>query len=323
MAAYGAAKQGYQLAKRLKTTKTMTQRRRRSRTIAPLTSQYDVKTIYRRRPMPKGKKNRYKRFVNKVRNISMKQTNLQSQLISQQNWVEWDVNTCGYLGQLMYTLEGQAGVDGSPTIQAKGNTDHLYRMMYQADLGKQNSNRWHFESCVMDIYIKNPESYKIILEVYEVISRQDAADNTANNSMEEQYETGFAEAQAVNQGIPSGIFNTPYSGFTIGTTPFNNGGFSRNWKVLKKTRVELGGGEVTALQMRDPRNRSFTFNDVKNKVYSPGVTKGYFFQAFGEPGASEFDTVINLKGKLFFTTNTVYNYRITSTNFSRSGATNV
>jgi hypothetical protein len=261
--------------------------------------------------MPKRQKKRYKKFVRKVKNIAMKLTNLQTQVINENKHLNWSDDECAFVALTMYGLQGNPGTEGSALVGARGRTDDLAVLMQDAQFGRQDSCKWHFESCTMDVYIKNPTNIKVILEIYEIINRMDPADVVSDNTVESLYESGFAEALPVNDtGV--GNFRQYMAANQIGTTPFNNAAFCRKWRVLKKTRVELGGGEITALQMRDPKNRDYTFKDTKNKVAIPGVTKGFLFQAFGEPYKVGDNPVVNYQGQLHFTCNRAYNY-------SRSG----
>lgn len=168
----------------------------------------------------------------------------------------------------------------------------------------------------MDIYLRNASAGPVVIEAYHIMARSDVQDTINQHYVETLYEVGFSTPNAVNESL-IGTNRTKIGPTDIGSTPFNNSMFARYFMVKKKIRIELGPGELTALQLRDPRNRKFQKYKIDNQVFIPYVTQGYFFQVIGSPAFAGGDNFTEATSVAITATRT-YNYHIVNSNFNRT-----
>nr|QKQ15094.1 Cap [Trichosanthes kirilowii geminiviridae] len=309
----------FRMLRRSRGATRTTTRKRTTIAPGPITSQYDVRTVYRKKRMPRRRRRRYVRFVRKVQHVAMKATALQTQLIRENKILGQPANLTSYCAQLMYTGAGAGGLQGTTTgtVGPKGKTDDLVDMTTDGTLTNNPTALIHYQSCTMDCTIRNFSPGPVVVEVYHIVARTDVQDNATYHYAENIYELGFAQPTPVNEGT-SGTNRTRISATDIGTTPFNNSLFSRYFMVKKKTKIELGTGELSQIQLRDPRNHRMNTNKIRNQVYIPGVTQGYLFQVMGSPNGLNDPSQFTEAHVVGITTTRIYNYHIINSNFSRN-----
>lgn len=285
----------------------------------PITSQYDVRTVYRKRRMPRRRRRRYVRFARKVQHIAMKATALQTSLIRENKILAAPANTTSYCAQLMYTGAGAGGNQGNNagTIAPRGKTNDIDDMTADGTLTNNPTAILHYQSCVMECTLRNYGATPVVIECYHIVARSDAQDNATYHYAESIYELGFAQPTTVNESA-TGTNRTNISATDIGTTPFNNTLFSRYFLVKKKVKIELGAGEITQIQLRDPRNHRLNTNKIRNMVYLPYKTQGYLFQVMGPPQIEDNVVGFTQGSSVSITTTRIYNYHIINSNFNRN-----
>lgn len=313
----GAVRAGLSLALRKTQSRTNTWLTRRSSIAhAPITSQYDVKTVYRKKRMPRRRRRRYVRFAKSVQHLNMKATALQTQLIRENKILIAPQNTTSYVAQMMYSCNGDGGAQGSASALSRGKTNDLNDMLTDGTLTNNPTALVHYQSCTMDTMLRNNGTTPVVVEAYHIVVRSDAQDTNSQRYVENIYEIGFDTPTAVNEGA-TGTNRTRMDATDIGSTPFNNSMFARYFTVKKKIRIELGAGEISVLQIRDPKNRKFQRYKIDNMVYIPWVTQGYLFQVIGAPTNTEGSNFTEATSVSITSTRT-YNYHVINSNFNRT-----
>lgn len=231
---------------------------KRSSDNGPVTSQYDVRTWYKKKKMPRRRRKAWKKFKSKVQAVLNKEiaptyflyrtTTTLSSLDNQQGW-----------GSLMlYTAYGGA---------APNNDLYQISVGLKGALGNQIGAKYRFESACLDVLLRNKGTNIALIDVYTVYCRADLPDNYASPYVAL---TSFDSLANQDNNADPKIADTD-----IGYTPFTCPLFCSFFKVVKKRTLTLSGGAVTEMQMRDAKNRKLWGIDYVGKPALRGWTKGY------------------------------------------------
>jgi len=293
----------------------------------------DMRSIYRRKRMPKYKKRPWVRFVKKVHAVADKDLGTRTVLINDkitqsntsanQSTLTLGLytlknDTIGYLNDLCAI--GGLENEGNPTAAA-------------GDTIAQNS-KILFQSAVMDITIRNttdqltvidpgnpllntyaaaPEA-AVELDVYEMYIRKLTSDNSSI----------FASVTtALNRYDDPDIGGTG-TGISIadrGCTPFELGPqMGRTGiKITKKTKFFIPNGQTITWQARDPKRRVCRYGDLtKEEGFSkPGWTKVYYLIYKLVPGLTQGSALNNYRLKLDIGLTRKYSYKVEGFNEPR------
>lgn len=247
----------------------------------------DTRMVYRKKAMPKRKRNQWKRFVKKVgavneRDLGSRVLLINDQIqqtvttVGQQNCMTLALYgntnpTNGWLNDLKY-LQGLENA-GDPTAAAGGTVDQ--------------STKFIFTSAVMDVTIRNSSTYKpvnnpvqldgraaIELDIYEMYQRNDS-----NDGLSASHDSISAELNAYNLKRIGG----QGSGIAIedrGASPFEFGNSLGQFgiKVVKKTKFFIPNNQTITYQVRDPKRRVTTQGNMNRKDgwNYPGWTRVIF-----------------------------------------------
>lgn len=243
-----------------------------------VTSQYDRKTVYRRKQMPRRKKVRWVKFVKRVRSALLKEIGTKTVLRNSQMTFTDLTNGQGMFSVTMY---GKDGVDTSSSV---GNADLKDIIANDADLALP-TDRAKFASGILDLTFTNNSSNQdtvyqnttVELDVYEIIWTKKVDANRATNV----YYTAAANTNAIN-GAGSSLSITDR-----GATPFEFPDASAlGAKIVKKTKYILSQGQVATYQMRIPKNYNFRrdfIDDSDDNFAIPWVTRTLLFIVKGVP----------------------------------------
>lgn len=242
---------------------TMTRRRRPVRSGQGITTEYDRKLIYKRRPMPRRRRRRWSRFNKKVNFVAERA--LGTNTIVFNKTIVYNNTTSGnhVLGELaLYGMESNnshlndvnriaSDVNVTAPTVADGTT-------------KYDTTRLMFHSGILDVTIRNASTVlaggsqisssaaKIEVDVYEILVNTKMDTETTNfNSLLTLYDTFDAIPLPLKTGI------TAIDVRQRGTTPWDCTNVLSRFriKILKKTKYFLPNGETMTYQIRDPRRR--------------------------------------------------------------------
>lgn len=275
---------------------TSTKQRTRSE-MAPLTNQNDVRTVYRKRAMPRGKKRRYVKQVKRFQSNIMRGLPSRIYTSVHPQSIVWVNDTSRYFGAFM-------GLCANNFYD--NNFGELYDNIHQGTTAdaKAEMMKLRVDSMSLSVVIRNTseiiggESGIVDLDVYKVAFQRDVPQAlwgsvigiesflaTEKNRMRqpqgmdiEVSDTGTAIATAQqNAGTSSGAQ-------VVGDQLWNNPGALKYVKVLKQWKVQISRGQVVHFNMRSSRNKIITRTDCFGNTALAAkkwLTQGYIFNANG------------------------------------------
>lgn len=263
------------LRQRLSRSRTLTQTRTRrfQKSGIGVTGQHDQRLVYKRRPMPKFKKRRWKAFKNKVAAVSEKDLGTRSVLFNR----TVNYSTTNATRQLVGTF----AVYGLESSESPLNDLYAIRNFENALAGTPAlgdtvwpTTKFIFKSGIVDMTIRNssvlqsaPGVYttdsrgKLELDVYELSMSKfaetlDAGGATYTNwdNLEQVLNAMVNEEYAITD---TGVAGAKINLINRGATPFDNTyALSRfGIKIWKKTKYTILAGDSITYQMRDPKRR--------------------------------------------------------------------
>lgn len=277
---------------------TQTTYKRRKTSGGGVTSQYDRKTVYRKKSMPRRKRIQWKRFVKKTVAATMKQVGTRTIIRNNQTYQSWVTSAQQTLGFVLY---GKSGTNNNAVLT--GNAD-LTNIFANDPLLAKNTSKAYFGSAVMDITITNLSSLvaagndttAVELDIYEIVFWKDPNLPT----LESVYARADTNTDVINTG-------TSISLSIRGATPFDlpDGG-AQGAKILKKTKYLLQGGEICTYQYRDAGNYSLNKDQVtdNSSFCLPKMTKGVLVIMKGCP--TSLDTNVTKRIQIGCTTKYMY-----------------
>lgn len=259
-----------------------------------VTEQYDKKTIYRKKYMPKGKKIRWRRFKRKIYAISEKTLGSRTYVVNTQS--ELTKSTSGE--QLVFDLSlygFKSNSNRHNDLNELVTKESTSAPSVQAPVIVDLTTKFMFQSGILDLTVRNTSfnvegasqvPIQIEMDVYEIMIGKDT-DNTANdlNDITDLITKASNDTKQVGGGI---VVDNELSLNQRGVTPWDIPiALSRyRIKILKKTKYFLGSNQTMTYQYRDPKRRVVTKQRVTERSgYSrPGWTKTILMLAKPVPG---------------------------------------
>lgn len=268
---------------------TRNRQRQQTRSGQGVTTQYDAKLIYRKRPMPFRKKKRWRRFSKKVNAVAEKSWGTLTFVLN--NSATFTNTTSGNQGLADMGLYGWQSTS-SAFNDLKNMKDIIDNAAMTTDTGLPvgNSSKIFFQSGVMDLTLRNTSTLttnavpdldgtaKLEVDIYECTQRKQAEDanGTYNNPR-----ALFGANSTYTLPIGGGA-QTEVNLSTRGATPFDLtyvlGRFGV--KVWKKSKYTLGNNEQMTYQIRDPKRRV-------SELEALGTGEGY-----NKPGWTRFLIIV-------------------------------
>lgn len=233
---------------------------------APITTQHDVSNRYRRKPMPRYRRKKWKKFTNQVKHVMMQMNALSTYTIDFINNETWAVDKQVIFG---FMLGGTQATNNDELFQ-------IFRQAYSSAITTSTVDDYKLfvKSLCLDVQLTNTGTAGCIVDVYTVIAR---SSDTVAETIGTQYLRLYAEQNSGAGGVGTTVdANSPAS------TPFNNGPWLQKWKILSKKEISLGVGSVTTMQLRNAANRILQGKTIEsNPSYIPGYTRAFLFQVRG------------------------------------------
>lgn len=225
-----------------------------------VTNEYQVKTVYRRKRMPRWKKRKWVAFSKKTKAVIESQLATKTMLLNDAYDVANAANLQVYSAFMLY------GLYGTDKNGFAGNSDIKRVLQNFMDNGTAV-----FKSAVLDITMVNKSAYPVEVDLYHVTMWKKNDDKNLDDSI----------TRSVAETVVSGG-TTALSLTTRGATPFDIPQIMRQtgMRILKKVKYFLGTGNCATYQIRDPRNRRFPMSQMPaglatNEEYTqPGWTQG-------------------------------------------------
>lgn len=271
--------------------KTLTKEEKRPSDNSPLTGQYDYKTDYRKRRIPKRKRYIYKRrrrFTRRVMQIVNKGNTGSVHLVRRSLGVLTSLaNTTAMAGY------GLCGLDGGSSTQFNTCNDIAEFLKAKDATSWSNWNvqantsinyKLFVQHAVMDITIRNNGSTDAIIEVYYIRGRSVLPNSFSSPSPADVYVDGF-NRQAKAQDPDSGAtYSFELAAATVGVTPFQCNWFCKNYLIYKRQKYRVPPANEVNFSIHT-RSRWFDVSNTKNRV-TDGRYHGVLFQQYGSPNGT-------------------------------------
>lgn len=264
-----------------------------------ITTQHDSRRIYRKRFMPRWRKRRWRRFKQKVNAIAEKdmgsRTVVMNKTISASN-----ATSSSHCVMACY-LYGQRGsaTTGAQDLFLLQNNENIGNATATAGGTVDNSTKFIFQSAILDLTIANrsvrmsniggvptpvaASEAKLEVDVYEcVVGKHTEEAGATFATFESLLDDNSTQTKSI------GGVGTEIQYFQRGVTPFDLTYSLGRWKIkiLKKTKYMVPNGDTFTYQMRDPKRRTATAEDLRNQdgFNRVGWTRVVFFVAKLIPG---------------------------------------
>lgn len=250
---------------------------------AGVTSQYDKKTIYRKKTMPRRKRRAWVKYAKKVNAVIMKDFGTKTVLRNTQVTRTWSDDSQDFFGGALF------GKDGAVDSTGRFGLDDLRQIFNNDSELAQPTSSASFISGVLDLTFTNlsrvigetdDNNAGVEIDVYELKFTK----NIDGESMGVILSNAAANTDAINGSLNQINLNTR------GATPFDLPDFcAQGVKILKKTKFFLSPGQTATYQYRDPKNyriRKDRVDDGDNNFVLPYKTHGILFVSKGVPTAT-------------------------------------
>lgn len=257
-----------------------------------VTSQYDRKLIYRKRRMPKGKRVRWRRFVQKVhaaqeKDLGSKTTVFNNQIVGAYNTTTYPQGVW-VLG--LYTLQ-------DATYPYLNDLQEIYNNVVTKN---DQTTKLAFQSAILDVTFTNM-SVNAAGTVY-LPAEVDVYEMTANrqfmvNGSAQNLWGIFNNASTVTGPIGTYDPSIPNQ-YSRGVTPWDLPEALSEFgiKIWKKTKFIMSPRDTATYQVRDPKRRALTakmFDDL-NGNNLPKVTRFLYFVYKIVPGFENSNDSVSL-----------------------------
>lgn len=222
---------------------------KQSRETGGVTSQHDVRTVYRKRRAPKWKRKSWKRFVKKTNAVIQK--NLGSQIYTRNNSQQYTA-TAG--------LQGAAAPGGLYQVAGTSGWCDDLKTIFQGRFGAAPANlgqKLLFYSCIYDTTFTNTSVSGVLeVDVYHIkhfkdLGTSDCVFGLANGFNALLTATGAAAISYTDRGI----------------TPFECPTFLQSGiRIVSKKKYFLSQGVAATYQIRNPKNIWISHEEIYNKI---------------------------------------------------------
>lgn len=267
-----------------------------------ITTQHDVRRVYRKRSMPRRKKRGWKNFVNKVNAVDEKDLGTQTFLFNTAVSAAVVTDAQILLSAALYSDKSSTAtwLNDLRQMSGKFNTGNPTAA---ADLTVQNTTKIIFKSAVLDITIRNMSDngsgtlldIPLEVDVYEItMSRgEDDSSVVADTDLQSFLRRGSDDTLQIGGG--TNVAND-LSIDVRGATPWEcpQALSMYRMKILKKTKYFLSSGQTFTYQMRDPKRHVMSYAKMTRGLSCNvnGLTKWILFVGKPVPGVTPSATVV-------------------------------
>lgn len=308
--AYRGVKRAYKGVKRFTKRRRATPRKKITAGVGT-TYQHDVSNVYRRRRMPKKKKYRWKRFVQRVHAVSERELGTRTIVFSDRVQIDdngGDSTGTGNQRQVVLTTALYPQESTKPwlnDLKAISGYENVGDPTAAAGINVNDTTKLMFQSGVLDVTVRNISANDeggtapIECDVYQIYCTKNLDDGGVGlNSLSDAF------AQADTDTLRIGGAGTSLELRNRGCTPFDfPNALSRfGIKILSKKKYFLPYNASFTYQIRDPKRHMSTIAKLKQDegINRPKWTKYVLIIAKPTPGffvgtlTSQFDISIDV-----------------------------
>lgn len=294
---YDALRLGTAVAQRYRSSgsRTQTQTKKRTTSGVGITTQHDVKRIYRKKTMPRRKKRAWKKFISKVNAVD--ETDLGSQTVLFSNATSSSATSDVQIVIAFGLYTAQSGTSWNADLNQISGLFNVGNPTAAGDDYVNSTSKIIFKSAVLDMTIRNTSDngsgaavdIPLEVDVYEMTVSRGEDDSTILISNLQDYFTQAATDTLNIGGTVAGAGGNLVLA-SRGCTPWELPAAMSNYgiKILKKTKYFITTGQSFTIQMRDPRRHVTTFSRI-TRVEGPnmnGLTRWFMFIAKAVPGVT-------------------------------------
>lgn len=230
---------------------------------ADVTNQFDSRTRYRRKSMPRFKRRRWRKFSGKVKHVMLQLQPLRAYTYDVCGQLTAGVNVQNYAGYMC----------GANSLTANDEIFQCFKQEFAGATTVANAAAYKLfvKSVALDLQFRNSGSSSMVIDLYTVQLRKEWA---TTDSLQTLYGNTFNEMGTL----------TTRSSTAPATTPWQNSNFCSYFKILSKKEIILGVGNVSTHQLRNPQNRNVDGKELSSSPAGcPGKTVGFFWMIRGVP----------------------------------------
>lgn len=256
--------------------------------MAPLTAEKDVRVVYRKRRMPRGKRRRYVRSLKRWRSMKLKSepSRIHSLVFGESKSALG--NTSRYFGAFM-------GLCANNTYDT--DLSNIWANIEPGAISKLRQAMLRIDHMSLNCVVRNTTTGGVTggimdVDVYKVIVVRDIPlarwsglfeDMHAALKSELRQATGMdVEVNDAGIGIPTLQTNagTNSTNQAVGDLLFNNPPLLRYFRIVKHWKVQLGAGQTMTFNMRSARNRAIKRDECVSGEGAALAAKAYFTEGY-------------------------------------------
>jgi len=290
---------GYQVARRMasgaaKRRRTENAVRSVESTSAPLTGQHDYKTDYRKRRL--GRRGRFRarrrrKWRRRVLRVTRDGMVGSSHIVRREHDdISAAANASNSFVTGIYGLDGYDGGLGTFPLNVSNDVGSLFNELDTAAWNASrtavgNNRKLSYMSASMEVTISNTGTVPVLLEAYFIQGRGRVDSDWI--TPHQMYISGFLKQPMVttDAGGAIGGADAQLTFDALGTTPFQNAVFCRNYKIYKRMKFVIPAGGSISQMLRDSRPHTWTVQSAKGYV-NDRAYKGILWQFQGHPSSA-------------------------------------
>lgn len=232
-----------------------------------VTTQYDTRLQYRKKRMPRWKRKAWKRFSTKVNSVNLKNLGTYTRLFNSQCENTIFEGQQAVMGAFLYSKAGKGAL-----VPREAGLSDLFRIIQQ-EASPDDNFKYHFDSGILDLTLKNNSANGIELDLYVVSFNEDA---TNINSFEDAVITAEAETGTLNNSTKG--LQLADRGATLFDFPVLIS--QLKMKIWSKRKYFIGSQQTMTYQYRDSKNHvvdAIRVRDGKSNIDIEANGNGFVF----------------------------------------------
>jgi len=240
-----------------------------------VSTQFDQKQLFRRRPLTRGRKLRFKRsrrFAKKVTKVAEEMFGIQRNILTDFTNTSSGPGAQGFLTD--FNLLFCDGLAGDRDMRQIAST-------YLQDTSTTaNQNHVFYRTAILDWTISNDattasDTAPVFIDLYEFVCKKDVPAST--------YSTLNAVFSVINPPTAGGSALTT---LTYGYDPFTSNAFTEYFSITKVTETQVPSGGTIRGRITKTLNRKIVPQDFRGYLAKKGISCGMMAIFYGSPSST-------------------------------------